>query len=201
MNPILGPDYEKVIAEIIEEHLQDLQDQATDNEPNILAFLESIEPTRKAIYRRLKQAEKTLTQYRKNHDMRAFNWSLESRENVRAYIGRDLGKGKLPRTIEQKQNIVLRRYLAQKEKGDDTQKAVKTRDLDMLRRCTKLKPEYQGDKFPLKVNQMKRKIYHGKIIHRKRLRPSIETARTKALGEIIAPTTTCSPTESGESAR
>ena len=161
----LGPDFEEVIAEIIEEQMQENHDSCTDKEQHITAFLEVEDSLRADMWSLLKKAEKELTQYRLKHDMRPFNWALETYEGVQSMLGLDKGQPRLARTIEKRQQTVLRKYYADLKKGESGDRACQEQNFPMLRRCTKRKPEYRGLHDPLAVNQVTREANPSPVCH------------------------------------
>jgi hypothetical protein len=135
----LGPDYYTALEEIIEAQMLQHHDEHTDTKQHLEEFLTVHEKLRADYWQQLRSTENHVTQYRRTHDMRPFNWSLETRATVLSYLGLDAGKARVPRTIEQKQHAAIRAFNAFQKDG-------------VLE--TKIKPEYQGANHPLEQNQI-----------------------------------------------
>ena len=147
----LGPNYELVIEELIEERVQELHDGSTGSKKHLPEFLKVEPDLRNSYWKHVEKAERFLTQYRREHDMQPFNWALESLESVRSLLALDGGDVKLPRTIEKKQQIVLWKQQRATCQTTDTMSVRELSD------TMKIKPEYQGLNHPLERNQIKRK--------------------------------------------
>lgn len=154
---LLGSDYESALSEIIEQEIQKLHDQSTEKNQHLLEFLKVESLMRASYWRALLTAQTFLTKYRREHDMRPFNWALEYRETVISILGLKSGQPRTAQTIEQRQLNAYRKAFAAAKKGDDILTVVKDQNLDELRRCTNLKPEHQGANHPLELNQIIRR--------------------------------------------
>lgn len=149
----LGPDYEVVLAEMIEERLQELHDASNHSKQAITEFL-MIEPDfRKNAWLTLQKFEQRQTLYRLNHEMTPFNWALETRETVTAALGFNKGKATFPRTIEYRELLASRAREAQNTYGQTVFDVLKRQNLDEARRMFAVS---DSENHPLQKNQVKR---------------------------------------------
>lgn len=92
----LGADWRSELESLVDERLCSIHDLCADSPEAIFDFLASVDLIRRDLWRRIGIYESFCTQFRAERGMRAFCWSLESRESVQAAFRDVRGRPALP---------------------------------------------------------------------------------------------------------
>lgn len=148
---ILGPNYQAEISKIIEEQMQVEHDNATGSLEDLIQFQQDENFIRLNYWRMIDLADVQLRKYRRENNLRPFDWAFEYRSTVYSILGLKNGKSTLPRTVEQQQYRLFKIKERRKQSPPSTKEACANGDKQMFDRANKIKPEYQGKNHPLYV--------------------------------------------------